>query len=99
MPDDSTVAFKGKNVCCKPVKKPAIMAHNHRTSRKITDCLFKRLQCFDIKIIRGFIKQQHVTTRLQQFSKMYSVTLSTGKFFHHFLLISTTEVKLTYICT
>ena len=71
-PHNGTVWFKGQNVRGNPIEKPAIVAHNHRTSAKVGQSLFKSPQCINVQIVCRLVQQHQVSAGPQQLRQMNS---------------------------
>ncbi len=59
--DHITVTFKRKYVSTDTVKEPTVVTDHNSTSRKILKTFLKGAERVDVYVIRGFIKQQHVS--------------------------------------
>ena len=57
---DVAVAFEGEYVSRDSIKEPAVMRYDDRAARKVEQGVFQGSECFDVKVIRGLIEQQHV---------------------------------------
>ena len=55
-PVDVRVSFKGQDVCCQPVKEPAVVANDHYAPRVVEEGFLKSPQRVHVEVIGGFIQ-------------------------------------------
>ena len=64
-PHHLRITFVSEDVRCNTVKEPAVMRDDHGAACELEDSLFQSLQCFDIQVVRRFVKEQEVARLLQ----------------------------------
>ncbi len=74
----STSYFDG--TCSDVVQKGTVVADKHHRIGTGGKKVLQPLDTFDIKVVGGLVKQQHIRTAKQQFGKFYTHAPTTGEF-------------------
>ena len=63
MEEDLTITFKGEDMGCHPIQKPAIVADHDRATAEAGNTIFQRSQRFNVEIVCWFVQQQQIAAR------------------------------------
>ena len=96
-PDDAALAFKGEDVSCDAVQKPAVVADDDSAPGKVFESFFESAHRVDIEIVGRLVKEQDVCALLEHAREMHAIALAAGKRADFLLLILSREIKARYI--
>ena len=91
------IAFERQNVRCDPVEEPAIMGNHQHTTGEFKQRVFECAQRLDVKIVRRFIEQQHITALQQRLREMQTAAFAAGQIADDFLLVAAFEIESAQI--
>ena len=87
------IALKRQDMRADAVEEEAVVGDDHGAAGEIDQGVFQRAEGFDVKVVGGFVEQQHVAACFQQFGHVDAVALAARQSADFLLLVAAFEVE------